>query len=136
MTGAAATVSDKQREAERRLQAIPAAINADQEHARRARLLDADVLIGVGGTSFIMTVRSGRLGELEPATRLLRPWTFAIRAEAATWLMHWQNPPKAGWHDIFALSKRGLLTMEGNLVPLMQHLQFVKDVLAAPRNIR
>lgn len=136
MSGAAAARSDEQREAERRLRMVPAAINADEMHARRARLLDADILVSVGPASFILPVRAGRLGELEPATRLLRPWTFAIRADAGTWLAHWQTPPKAGWHDIFALSKRGLLTMEGNLVPFMQHLQFIKDVLAAPRNIR
>lgn len=133
--GEAAT-SKGQREAERRLLAVPAAINADGLSARRGHLLDADVLIAVGATCFILPIRAGRLGEIEPATRLLRPWTFAIRSDASTWLEHWRDPPKAGWHDIFALSKRGLMTIEGNLIPLMQHLQFVKDVLAAPRHIR
>ncbi len=137
MTGAVITATSssnaQQLTAEHRAKAIPTAINADEVHARRGRLLDADIMIGIGPSGFILPVRGGRLDDLEPATRLLRPWVFAIRADAATWLQHWENPPRAGWHDIFALSKRGLLTMEGNLVPLMQHLQFVKDVLAAPR---
>lgn len=136
MTVSAAAASQEQEEAERRLKAIPAAINADAVYARRARLLDADILIGIGSKGFMLPVRAGRLSELEPATRLLRPWTFAVRTDAATWVAHWQDPPEAGWHDIFALSKRGKLTVEGNLVPFMQHLQFVKDVLAAPRHIR
>ena len=137
MTGAGMTAtSELQHEAERRAKAIPAAINADEVHARRGRLLDADILIGIGPAGFVLPVRAGRLGELEAATRLLRPWAFAIRADAATWIEHWKSPPRASWHDIFALSKKGLLTMEGNLVPLMQHLQFVKDVLAAPRAYR
>ena len=131
-----ATATEAPVEAERRMKAIPTAINADAVYARRARLLDADVLIGIGQTGFILPIRAGRLGEIEPASRLLRPWTFAIRADAPTWMEHWINPPRPGWHDIFALSKRGLMTMEGNLIPFMQHLQFVKDVLAAPRQIR
>ena len=38
---------------------------------------------------------------------------------------------EAGWHDIFALSKRGAMAIEGNLQPLMANLQYVKDLAAA-----
>jgi hypothetical protein len=41
--------------------------------------------------------------------------------------------PAAGWHDIFALGKRRELVIDGNLQPLMAHLQFIKDLLAVGR---
>ena len=43
--------------------------------------------------------------------------------------------PAAGWHDLFALSKRGELVMEGDLQPLIANLQYIKDVLAMPRHM-
>ena len=36
-------------------------------------------------------------------------------------------------HDLLAMTKRKAARVEGNLLPFMQHLQYVKDVLAAPR---
>jgi hypothetical protein len=41
--------------------------------------------------------------------------------------------PKPGWHDLFALTKRGEAVLEGDLHPFMAHLQYFKDVLALPR---
>ena len=41
--------------------------------------------------------------------------------------------PDPGWHDLFALTKRGAASMEGDLRPLLQNLQYFKDLLALPR---
>jgi hypothetical protein len=41
--------------------------------------------------------------------------------------------PKAGWHDLLALTKRGEATLEGDIRPFMANLQYFKDVLALPR---
>ena len=41
--------------------------------------------------------------------------------------------PKAGFHDLLALTKRGEAVVEGELHPFMTHLQYFKDVLALPR---
>jgi hypothetical protein len=47
--------------------------------------------------------------------------------------MFWKKVPAPGHNDIFALFKRGKLTIEGDLHPFMANLLYVKDVLAAPR---
>ena len=41
--------------------------------------------------------------------------------------------PAPGWHDLFALTKRGAASMDGDLRPLLQNLQYFKDLLALPR---
>jgi len=41
--------------------------------------------------------------------------------------------PAPGYHDLFAMKKLGVARVEGDLVPLMANLRYVKDVLAAPR---
>ena len=43
--------------------------------------------------------------------------------------------PAPGWHDLFALTKRGAASMEGDLRPLLQNLQYFKDLLALPRRL-
>ena len=47
----------------------------------------------------------------------------------------WQPVPDAGWHDIFALMKRKEARVEGDLRPFMANLQYIKDLLAAPRRV-
>ena len=56
-----------------------------------------------------------------------------MRGSVQAWAALWQDPPPPGWHDIFALSKRGEMSFEGNLQPFLAHLQYFKDVLALPR---
>jgi len=56
-----------------------------------------------------------------------------VRGSAQGWAALWQDPPPPGWHDIFALTKRGEMALEGNLHPLMANLQYFKDVVALPR---
>ena len=63
-----------------------------------------------------------------------RPWRFAIRASAECWDKFWQKPPAPGWHDLFALLRRGDVAFEGDQRVLMAYLLYVKLVLAAPRN--
>jgi hypothetical protein len=43
--------------------------------------------------------------------------------------------PEPGWHDLFALTKRGTASFEGDLRPLLQNLQYFKDLLALPRRL-
>jgi len=42
--------------------------------------------------------------------------------------------PKAGWHDLLSLTKRGEAALEGDIQPFMTNLQYFKDVLALPRS--
>ena len=42
----------------------------------------------------------------------------------------WKKLPPPGHNDIFALFKRGKLTIEGDLHPFMANLLYIKDVLA------
>ena len=51
------------------------------------------------------------------------------------WTQHWRPMPAPGWHDLFALTKRGVASMEGDFRPLLQNLQFFKDLLALPRRL-
>jgi pimeloyl-ACP methyl ester carboxylesterase len=99
----------------------------------RGRNLTADCLIQIGEAPFLVRIEQGRLEEYRRGLPLLRSWAFAIRGSARAWAALWEDAPPPGWHDIFALSKLGEMSLEGNLQPLMANLQFIKDVVTLPR---
>jgi len=115
------------------LERLPELVNADADLVRRGRYCSLTFLVGTGATQWLVTVREGRIVEVARGPFLLRAWSFAIRAPEAAWREFWQPMPAAGFHDVFAMAKGGHAVVEGDLLPLMQHLRYVKDVLASPR---
>lgn len=65
----------------------------------------------------------------------MRSTAFTVRGTDEAWQRHWEAIPAPGWHDLFALTKRGAASFEGDLRPLLQNLQFFKDLLALPRRL-
>lgn len=100
----------------------------------RGRNLSADCLVQIGTVPFLLRISGGQLREYRKGLPLLCSWTFALRGSVQAWDALWQDPPPPGWHDIFALAKRGEMSLEGNLQPLMANLQYVKDLLSLPRH--
>jgi hypothetical protein len=80
-------------------------------------------------------VEQGRIASVTLGPALMRPWRFAIRAAEEAWREFWQPVPRAGYHDLFALTRFGRARIEGDLQPLMANLRYIKDVLAAPRRL-
>src|SRR5262249_10215522 len=66
---------------------------------------------------------------------VMRPWRFAIRASEASWERFWRKVPEPGWHDLFALLRRGDVAFEGGQRVLIADLMYLKLVLAAPRRL-
>jgi hypothetical protein len=112
---------------------IPALLDAIPALVTRGRFLDCDCRLGLIDHPFFVSIRAGRIVEFTATPALMRSWRFSCRATPAAWLEYWQPMPKAGWHDLLALTKRGEAVVEGELHPFMTHLQYFKDLLALPR---
>jgi hypothetical protein len=112
---------------------IPALLSRDAALIARGRFLDVECLLGSTEQSFYVSIRSGRIEDMTPAPVLMRPWRFAYRATPQAWTEFWQPTPKAGWHDLLSLTKRGEARLEGDIQPFMTHLQYFKDLLELPR---
>jgi len=102
-------------------------------HFCRARQVDLDFVVQFADVPALVTVRGGKVTQISEAKAPLLAYEFAIKGSSLGWAQFWLPVPAAGWHDIFALNKRKEFSIEGNLQPLMAHLQFVKDLLASPR---
>lgn len=105
---------------------------ADHRMMQRARHLTARIAIGVDDDITLLEIHKGAM-TVHTTFPLLCPWDFAIRGSAQAWTAYWAPIPAPGWHDLFALAKRGEMRFEGNLLPLLTHLQFFKDLAALPR---
>jgi hypothetical protein len=114
-------------------EALPRLVDADPDIVRRGRFLTCDVELGVGAQPLLVEIAAGRVNSVRRGPFLLKPWVFAIRAEPDVWLRFLEPLPAPGFHDLMALTKAGRARIEGNLVPFMGNLQFMKDVIAAPR---
>jgi hypothetical protein len=112
---------------------LPHLLPADADLVRRGRRLDVDCRIDVGSEPFFLAIRDGALASLERGARLMRSTAFSFRATDEAWTNYWKPIPAPGWHDLFALTKRGAASIDGDLRPLLQNLQYFKDLLALPR---
>lgn len=119
----------------RRFERVPDLVNGDPWLLHRGRFLSIDLLVGIGAVPYCVTIARGRIAACDRGPLLMRSWRFAVRGSAEAWRRHWERMPPPHHHDLFALAKRGLVTIEGDIHPLMANLFYFKDVLAAPRRL-
>jgi len=114
---------------------LPQLLDADPNLIRRGAFLDARFQVGIGKIPFDVGVAAGRVTLLERGPFVMRSWRFAIRGNSEAWGQWWKPIPAPGWDDLFALTKRGCMVLEGDLQPLMANLQYLKDLLVLPRHV-
>ena len=112
---------------------LPKLAAADQDLRRRGRFLTVECRIDIGSVPFFLSIREGALTACERGPKLMRSTAFSYRAGDEAWTNHWKAVPDPGWHDLLALTKRGAASIEGDLRPFLQNLQYFKDLLALPR---
>ena len=109
-------------------------VNADAALVRRGRWVLLSFLLGIGNDDYIVTIDEGRIAAITPRKLETISGEFTIRAARTTWEEHWRPLPKRDYHDIWSMLPKGLARIDGNLLPLMQNLQYFKDVIASPRD--
>ena len=114
-------------------ESIPRLLDADRDLLSAGRWLNVDCLLGPTGRPFLVSIRQGRIAAMSAMPKLMPSWRFSFTASSQAWIEYWRPEPKAGWHDLLALTKRGEGVLEGDLHPFMTHLQYFKDLLALPR---
>ena len=117
------------------IEKIPELVNADASLVRRGRFLNTTFLVEIGDAGYLIRIVEGRVAPVTPGPFITPNYSFALRAPRQAWETFWQKLPPPGFNDIFALFKRGQLRIEGDLHPFMANLLYIKDVLAAPRQV-
>jgi hypothetical protein len=119
----------------RAIEHLPELVNGDPAIVRWGRGLDASFMVEVGDDQYVLTVRDGRVEAVAKGPFVMRPWRFAIRARRAAWEKFWEKVPAPGWHDLFALLRRGDVVFEGDQRLLVAYLMYLKLALATPRRL-
>ncbi len=112
---------------------LPGIVNGNLAITRWGRRMNETFMVEVGDEQYLLKVSDGKIA-VEKGPFVMRPWKFAIRARRECWEKFWHKTPAPGWHDLFALLRRGDVKFEGDQRVLMAYLLYVKLVLAAPRN--
>ncbi len=108
-------------------------VNGNQSLVRRGRWVNLAFVVGIGEDDYLVKVEAGRVVGIEPRALETQSGVFAVRADSNTWAEHWQAVPRRDYHDLWSMLPKGLARLDGDLLPLMQNLQYFKDVLASPR---
>ncbi len=117
------------------IESIPALVNADPAIVRWGRHMNETFMVEVAPEQYLFTVREGRIERVEKGPFVQRHWRFAIRAKEESWQKFWQKVPAPGWHELFALLRRGDVVFEGDQRVLTAYLLYLKLVLATPRRL-
>lgn len=120
---------------ERFCTAMESAASRSPRLAWRGRTFTAGWVVRIGDIDHFLKTEAGSITTCRRTLPLMPDVRLCFTASAAAWEAFWQPVPVAGWHDLFALSKRGELRMEGDMHLLLAHLQYHKDVLALPRGM-
>lgn len=117
------------------LESLTRRLDVDASLRRRARGLDLRMLLVASGRGSILVIRDGAIVSVEDDLGPMHEWDISLSMAEADWLAFWQPEPAPGWHDIFALTRSGRLTIGGDHLQLMRYLQVVKDLLALPQRV-
>ena len=115
-----------------KIEALPELVNNNTALVRRGRWLTTTFMLEIGDEQYMVSVDKGRIIDVAAAA-IMPSWVFALRAPTETWQKFWEKEPEPGYNDIFALIRKGLLKLEGNLQPFMANLLYIKGVLASIR---
>ena len=113
------------------LENLAARVNGDANLVRRGRNLTTTFLLAIDSTDHLVSVADGRITGIRPGPFITPNYSFALRATRDSWDKLWSPTPIPGFTDVFALVKKKLLRIEGDLHPFMTHLLYFKGVLAA-----
>ena len=114
---------------------LPDLLAADTDLLRRGHWLNVECRIDIGTEPFHLRLTEGAITAFDRGPKLMRSTVFTVRGTDEAWQRYGQKMPAPGWHDLFALTKRGAASLEGDLRPLLQNLQYFKDLLALPRRL-
>ena len=115
--------------------AVRQQVNADEHLKHLGRYCVTELLLQSGEQSVHLLIDHGLIDRVVQGPLHMRAWQFALRAQAPAWREFWQPLPAVGFNDIFAMSRFGHLSIEGDIGPLLAHLRYIKEVLAMPRSI-
>ena len=112
---------------------IKKSVNNNPQIISKGKWVDLKFILGVDDKDFIFKINFGKIVSIEKRTVDTKTGLFKISASLISWKKHWLNIPPRDYHDLFAMLSKKIVKIDGNILPLMQNLQFFKDLIASNR---
>lgn len=104
-------------------------VNSDAALVRRGRWMNARMLLGIGSTQWLVTIRAGRIEEMTSPDLAVTEYDFAISAPRDAWAKYWQKLPPPMHHDMHALIRAKKMTLAGDIDRLLANMLYLKILL-------
>ena len=111
-------------------------VNSNQKLVDNGKWLNINFTFGYGNNDYLFEINNGRILSISRRDLQTKSGIFKIHADIKSWQKHWLTIPPRDYHDIFAMLAKKIVTIDGNLIPLMQNLQYFKDIIASNRQIK
>ena len=108
-------------------------VNNNTQIISKGRWVNLKFILGVDAEDFIFEINCGKIVSIEKRTVDTKTGLFKISASLTSWKKHWLYMPPRDYHDLFAMLSKKIIKIDGNILPLMQNLQFFKDLIASNR---
>ena len=112
---------------------IKKSVNNNTQIISKGKWVNLKFILGVDDKDFIFQINCGKIVSIEKRTVDTKTGLFKISASLISWKKHWLHMPPGDYHDLFAMLSKKIIKIDGNILPLMQNLQFFKDVIASNR---
>ena len=108
-------------------------VNSNQQLVKRGNWVTLTFTFGIEDTDLLIDIVNGKINSIKKRTLLTDSGIFRIHGSNKCWEKHWLETPPRDFHDIFAMLAKKIITIDGDLLPLIQNLQFFKDLIASNR---
>ena len=98
-------------------------VNADEGLQVIGRYFTAELVLGFGDTTYLVSVKNGDIGQIRDAAGNAPPTSLALRGPCDVWEQFVQPVPPPRYNGIFPLVFGKLLTMEGDEIVFWQNLR-------------
>ena len=108
-------------------------INSNQRLVENGRWLNITFTFGIEKKDYLIEIINGNVSSITKRTILTKSGTFKIHGSINSLEHHWLKIPPRYYHEIFAMLAKQIITIDGNLTPFIQNLQYFKDLIASNR---
>jgi hypothetical protein len=115
------------------IEELAARVNNDAALVQRGRRVTTTFLIAVDNVDHLVRIVQGKVESITRGPFITPDYSFALRASRDAWEKFFSPDPLPGYTDIFALVKKKVLRIEGDLHPFMSNLLYFKGVLMSAR---
>ena len=109
-------------------------VNSNKSLVYKGRWVNLTFTFGINDKDLLIKIIKGKIQSITTRNVKTQSGIFRIHGLSESWDKHWLKIPPRDYHDIFAMLAKNIITIDGDLTPLIQNLQYFKDLIASNKS--